>query len=179
MPDDLLQQTAELARMRQRLRGTPVKWVGRSVYGLLLLTWLALIALWIHSYWHCIALATVSANSPIPARAIFSERGSIVIMYAYSLPADAHYRLAFGPATAPMPSGGPSFSWCDVASESGTSAIRTVGGLIVFPHWVTIAALLPFIGYQRIAGIPVLERCLHPELLEVWPSYYPYIAGLL
>jgi hypothetical protein len=127
-----------------------MKWIRRSLYSLVLLTWLALIALWIHSYWFGITFGAISSQWMIPARAIFSERGSITIMYAHSpLPPDARYEFHCGPALTKIPSGELRFccygAGADASLGSQTADAGAPGAMIIFPHWGPAAGLIPFL----------------------------------
>ncbi len=128
-----------------------MKWIRRSAYGLFLLTWLALIALWIQSYWFVAIFEARPRHWLDHARYVESHRGSITLRYVYSpLPPYAHYRFHCVPV---LKTGFPFRFWMRLFHVSGFAAksfesgsITTRPGIsIVFPHWAPAAAMLPFL----------------------------------
>jgi hypothetical protein len=141
---------AQLPRSLPRIGGAPMKWLRRSVYGAVLLTWLAILGLWIHSYWF-IALYGVLSRKGFPVHAIMSSRGSIMIYYYYPhLSPDTRYdfmcaRLSSLPANAPSKFRG------ELAFFYGKSFLDPTRQIaIMFPHWIPAAALLPFVAIPPI-----------------------------
>ncbi len=123
-----------------------MKWIVYSLYGLALLTWLALVALWIHSYWFHAGFAADSSKSTFSPRAVCSHYGSIAIMYTYSPPPpDARYHVYCVPAdtdSSHIGALGDELNFYRVESQTA--------GLIIFPHRAPAAALLPFVAIPPI-----------------------------
>ena len=126
-------------------------WIRRSLYSLVLLTWLALIALWIQSYWFMASYGLSYGMASFPIRMIISCRGTILILYHHpSLPPGTRYefrcvRLSSLPANARY-RGELTFGW----SKSPLFLDRNRQAMIVFPHWASAAALLPFVVIPSI-----------------------------
>jgi hypothetical protein len=137
-----------------------MRWIARALYGVLVVTWLSVVFVWIYSYWFGMYVGVTSSKGS-PVHFITSNSGVIAIFYypAQPMPHPTHYVFQWIPQMSTSHSNiwrvvqsHLAFGWC----REGSSQDPRRQTVVIFPHWALATLLLllwaiPLIGRWRLA----------------------------